>query len=196
MVKKSLQSSFFFFLLLLTWVHLYKDGNVYIKYEPKSSFWVVPFTFYGSQYCLAPKCSLLKITILGGSLHLLWFPELFGLKVLPVQNEHFGWFPQFSMLPSVVWLQYVFHSKSTFWVVSFTFYGSQYFLASKVLSAQNHHFEWFPSLVMVLSVVWLLGAFCIKMNILGGSLHFLWFPVLFVSNMLSTQNQHFGWFLF
>ena len=32
MVKNSLQSSFF----LCTWVHLYKDGSVYIKYEPLS----------------------------------------------------------------------------------------------------------------------------------------------------------------
>ena len=77
----------------------------------KSTFSVVPITCHGSQCCLAPKCFLLKIIILGGSLRLSWFPVLFSSKVLSAQNQHFGWFPSFFMVPSVVWLQRIIHSK-------------------------------------------------------------------------------------
>ena len=45
-------------------------------------FYVVPFICYGPQCCLAPTCFPLKINIFGGSLHFSW-----------------------SRLPSVVWLQ-------------------------------------------------------------------------------------------
>ena len=112
----------------------------------KSTFWVIPFTCCGSQCCLAPKCFLLK-------------------------NEHFGWFPSFFMVSSVVWFKYIFHSKSTF-------------------------FGWFPSLFMVPSVVWFQCVFRSKPIFfsLFMVLCVVSFPVLFGSNMFSTQNQHFGWF--
>ena len=42
-----------------------------------------------------------------------------------------GRFPSIFMVPSVVWLQNVLCSKSTFWVVPFTCYGSQCCLAPK-----------------------------------------------------------------
>ena len=123
----------------------------------------------------------------------------------------YGW------ISSVVWLQCASCSKSSFWVVPFIFYGSQCILAStcfplkikwvvpflwlpvllssKVLSAQNHQFGWFSLLVIFSSVGWLLRAFCSKINILRSSFHlFIWFPVLFGSNVFSTQNQYFWWF--
>ena len=65
----------------------------------KSTFWVVPINCHGSQCCLAPKCFLLKINILGGSLFLSLFPVLFGSKVLSAQNQHFRWFPSFLWFP-------------------------------------------------------------------------------------------------
>ena len=128
----------------------------------KTSFWVIPFTCCGSQCCLAPKCFLLKMNILGGSLHFLWFPILFGSNIFSIQNQHF-------------------------WVVPFTLYGSQCCLApmcfllktnifslfmvlcvvsfpvlfgSSMFSTQNQHFGWFASLFMVPSVVWLQIALC------------------------------------
>ena len=122
----------------------------------------------------------------------------------------YGW------ISSVVWLQSASCSKSSLWVGhSFFFFlnGSQCSLAPtcfplkikwvvpflwfpvlfgpKVLSAQNHHFGWFLSLVIVSSVVWLLSTFYSKMNILHSSFHFLWFPVLFGSNMFSTPKSTF-----
>ena len=133
----------------------------------------------------------------------MWFPSLFMVPgvvwlqcVFHLKYQHFRWIPSLFMVssvdwfqcvfhlksifwvvlfplhgslcclvPSVIWLQHVFHSKSTFWVVPFTCFGSQCCLAPK--------------------------CFLLKMNILFGSLLFLWFPVLFGSNMFSTLNQHF-----
>ena len=57
-----------------------------------------------------------------------------------------------------------------------------------MFSSQNQHIGWLPSLVMVPIVVWLLSAFCSKMSILGGCLHFLWFPVLFGSKSALCSN--------
>ena len=89
----------------------------------KAMFWVVPFTCHGSQYCLAPKCFQLKINILGGSLHFLWFPVLFGSNVFSTQNSTFK--------VVNVWLQSASCSKSMFWVVPFTCHGSQCYLVQK-----------------------------------------------------------------
>ena len=102
----------------------------------KSTSWVVPLIFYGSQCRLAPTCFPHKINSLCGSLYFLWFPVLFGSKVLSTQNQHFGCFPSLVMVPSVVWLQRVFHSKSTVWVVPFTFHGSLCCLVPSVVWLQ------------------------------------------------------------
>ena len=58
------------------------------------------------------------------------------------------------MVPSVVWLQHVFLSKSTFWIVPSVVWLLSAF-CSKVFSFQNQQFGWFSSLFMVYSVVWL-----------------------------------------
>ena len=140
-------------------------------FSSKSIFWVVYFTFHGSLCCLVPV--------------------LFGFHIFWTQNQHFGWFPLLVMVPSVVWLQCVFHLKSTFWVVPITF-----MVASVVwlpYFTQYQFFGWFPSLVMVPIVVWFIGAFCSKSTFwVFPSLY--GFPVLFVSTVFSTQNQYFGWF--
>ena len=144
----------------LVWTHpLSQIGNtrVLLNFCPSNQDnWMVPFTCYGSQCCLAPKCFLLEMKIFFGSLHFLWFQVLFSSNVFSIQNQHLRWFPPFlkndfycclasmcfplkinilgGSLPftwffvlfgSQCWLQYVFHSKSTFWVVPFTCYGSQ-----------------------------------------------------------------------
>ena len=96
------------------------------------------------------------------------------LYLFSTQNQHFWWLPSLFMVLFVVWFPVLF--------------------GSDMFSTQTQHFGWLLSLVMVPSVVWLLSVFCTKMKILGGSSQFLWFPVLFGSNMFSTQNQHFGWF--
>ena len=115
------------------------------------SWMLVPFTCHTSQ-CLAPKCFLLKINILGGSFHLSLFPVLFGSKVLSAQNNilggslHFLWFP-------VLFGSNVFSTQnSTFQMVPFTFMVPVLF-NSNVFSAQNQYFWWFNSLFMVLCVV-------------------------------------------
>ena len=63
---------------------------------PHHDNWVVPFTCYGSQCCLAPKCFLLKMNILGCSLNLfMYLSVVFGsiMFFFLTQNQHFGWFP-------------------------------------------------------------------------------------------------------
>ena len=64
-----------------------------------------------------------------------------------------GWFPLLIMVSSVVWLQSTSCSKLTIWVVPSIFYGAQCCLASM--------------------------CFAFKIIILGGSLYFLCFAVLF-----------------
>ena len=67
------------------------------------------------------------------------------------------------MVPSVVWLQCVFRSKPIFF-----------------------HFSWF--FVLFCSQCRLAPiCFPLKIHILGGSPHFLWFPVLFGSKLLSAH---------
>ena len=86
------------------------------------------------------------------------------------------------MVSSVVFLQSTLCSRSTFWVIPFTCCGSQCCLAPKCFLLKNEHFGWFPSFFMVSSVVWFKYIFHSKSTFLGGSLHFLWFPVLFGSS--------------
>ena len=90
------------------------SGFVHSSYLPSdwlTLVWTHPLSQIGNNTFFSQSCQL------GGSLHMLWFAVLFGSKVLPAQNQHFGWFPKYVMVPSVVWLQHVFHSKSTFWIV-------------------------------------------------------------------------------
>ena len=159
-------------------------------------------------------CFPLKIRNLGSFLHFLWFPVLFFSKVLSAQKHHFEWFPTLVVVPSVVWLLSAFCSKWTFWVVPFIFYGSQCCLVQIYFPFKINIFGWFLSLYIVPSVVWLQCVFCskpiffhfswffvlfhsqcclapicfpLKINILGGSPHFLWFQVLFGSKLLSAH---------
>ena len=172
-------------------------------FHSKSTLWVVPVTFYGtqcccfplkinifgssphyygSQCCLTTKCTLLKINILDGSLHLLWFPVFFSFEVLSAQNEHFGWFLSHFMVPSVVGLQHCFPLKIVILGDSLHFLWFPVLFGSNVFSAQNQYFGWFSSLFMVLCVVSFLVLFGFnsyvfhsKVNIFGGSLHFYGF---------------------
>ena len=91
-----------------------------------------PFTCNGFQCCLATKCFLLKIIILGGSLHLLWFLVLFGSNVFSTQNSTFQVVPFTSMVPSV-WLKCVFHWKSIFWVIPVLFLWFPVLLGFKII---------------------------------------------------------------
>ena len=103
-------------------------------------------------------------------------------KCFLLQNEHFGWFPSFFMVPSVVWFKYIFHSKSTF------LGGSLHLLLFPVFRSKSifFHFSWF--FVLFRSQCCLAPIrFPLKINILGGSPHFLWFPVLFGSKLLSAH---------
>ena len=171
------------------------SGFVHSSYLPTdwlTLVWTHPLSQIGNTWVLLQHfCPIMKIGCFP-SLVMVEFPVLFGSKVLLAQNHHFGWFPSFFfMVYSVVWLQCIFHLKSS---GRFPFLWFPVLFGSKVLSVQNYHFGWFPSLVTVSSVVWLPSAFCSKMNILLSSFHLLWFPVLFGSNGFSTQNQHFWWF--
>ena len=112
-------------------------------FHSKSTFRMVPFTCYGSQWCLALKCFLFKSVFLSKStiwvvlftlmvsIIVVWFQCVFHSKSIFL-GFPFTFHGSLSCLvPSDVWLQYVFHSKSPFWVVPFTFYGSQCCLAPK-----------------------------------------------------------------
>ena len=83
-------------------------------------------------------CFPFKINNLGGSIHSLWFPLLFGSNVFSTQNQYLGGFPSLFMVLWVVWFPMMF--------------------GSNMFSTQNHHFGWFPSLFIVPSVVWLQSA--------------------------------------
>ena len=123
--------------------------------------------FFGSPCSLAPMCFPLKISILGSSLHFLWFPVLFFLQSTLCSN-----FSNFKF--------------QIFWVIPFTCCGSQCCLGPKCFLLKNEHFGWFSSFFMVPSVVWFKYIFHSKSTFLGGSLHFLWFPVLFGFNVFSA----------
>ena len=133
----------------------------------KSTIWVVLFNCYGYGVVWLLKCFLLKMNILCDSLQFLCFQVLFSSNVFPTQNQHFGWFPSRFIVSSVVWLQCVFHSKSTFWVGPFPLYGPLCCVVSIVvwLQYEFHSKSTFwvvPLLVLVPSAVWLLRAFCSK----------------------------------
>ena len=137
--------------------------GVATAFLPNYDYWVVLFTCDG------------------------WIPSVFWLQSAFRSKSSFWVVPLIVfMVPSIVWHQRVIHLKLTFWVVPFLSFTVLF--GSKVLSAQNHHFGWFPSLVIVSSVVWLLSAFCSKRNILRSSFHLLWVPVLFRPNVFSTQK--------
>ena len=114
------------------------------------------------------------------------------------------------MVPSVVWLQRVFHLKSTFWWSSSlswlpVLFGFHMFFTQINTLGRSLHFVWFPLLF---------GSLVLSAHSLGGSLHFhgfqfclskLWVPyftfhgslycyvpVLFSFHIFFTQNQHFG----
>ena len=109
--------------------HVSLDSSIISKREhmgvattllPNYENWVVPFTCYG------------------------WISSVVWLQSASCSKSYFGWFPLFFMVHSVVWLQRVFHLKSSGW---FLFYGSQCCLAQKCS--------------------------LLKIIILGGSLHLL-----------------------
>ena len=107
------------------------------------------------------------------------------------------------MVPSVVWLQHAFSSKSRFLGDSLYFLRFKMFFDSNVFStknptfyvvpftfmfpkvvwlqcvAQNQYFGLFPSLFLVLCVVWLQSVFRSKSLFWVIPVLFLWFPVLF-----------------
>ena len=130
--------------------------------------------------------------VIGWFLHILWFPVLFGSNVFHSKSI-FRLVPFTFYVSSVVWLQTVLCAKSIIWVVPFTCYGSQCCLAPKCfllkMSIMSCSFTFYCSRCCLAPM-----CFPLKINILGGSLHFSWFPVLFGSNVFSTQNQYFGWF--
>ena len=82
-------------------------GVVWLQcfFHSKSTFLLVPFTFYSFPCCLVPMCFSLKINILGGSLPFTWFFVLFGSQCclapicFPLKinflfgSLHFLWFP-------------------------------------------------------------------------------------------------------
>ena len=84
----------------------------------KSTFWVGSFTFHGSHCCLAPTCFPLKIQYFKWFPYLLWFPVLSGSNVSLKINALGG------------------SLHSSWFLVLFS---------SKVFSAQNQYFGWFPS---------------------------------------------------
>ena len=160
----------------------------------KSTFWMVPPIFFGSQCSLAPMCFPLKISILGCSLHFLWFPVMFSSKVLSAQNQHFGWFPSLVVVPSVVWLLSAFCSKMNILGGSLHFYGSQLLLfVSNIFSIQNQHFWAVPFTFYGSQCC--LAPMCFLLKPIFFSLFMVLcvvlFPVLFGSNMFSSHNQHF-----
>ena len=100
-------------------------------YFPLKIKWEVSH-FYGSQCCLAQKCSLFQNYHFGWFPSLVtvssvvWLPSAFCSKMNILRSSfHLLWFPV------LFWLQCVFHSKSTFLVVPFTFHGSKCCLAPK-----------------------------------------------------------------
>ena len=124
---------------------------------------------------------------------------LFGSKVLSAQDQHFRWFPSLLCFPVLFGSNVFFHSKfsvlggflhscgsyccfapclfhpkSIFWVVPFTFHG---LFGSDVFSTQNNilsgvlHFSWF--------FVFASKVFLLEINIWVIPVLFLWFPVLF-----------------
>ena len=158
--------------LTFVWTHpLSQIGNTWVLLQhfcPTMIIWWFPLLF------MVPSVVWLRCAeeLSAQNQHFGWFPSLFmvpslfGSNVFSTQNQYFGWFSLLLKVSSFVWLQSVLCSKSTIWVVPFTFYGSRCLA-----------FLYFP----------------LKINILGGSLHFLRLPVLFGSNMFSSQNQYFGW---
>ena len=77
------------------------SGFVHASYLPSdwlTLVWTHPLSQIGNKHLFSQSWQL------GGSLHLLWFPVLFGSKVLPAQNQ-------------------------TFWMVPIICYGSQCSLA-------------------------------------------------------------------
>ena len=156
-----------FFKSALWLAHLSLDPPIISKFLSNHDIWVGPFNFYGSQLCLAPKCSLLKNQHFGWFPSLVMVPSVVWLLSASAQNEQFVWFPSLFMVSSVVRLECVFHSKSIFWMVPSPSHGSFCCLVPSVVWLQcfplkNNIFGLFPSLVMVPSVVWLLSAFCSK----------------------------------
>ena len=87
----------------------------------KSTFWVVSFTCHDSQCCLAPKCFLLKINILGGLLFMVsfavWLQCVFHSKFHILGGSLHIYGSQCCLVPMCC-------SKSIFWVVPFTLHGS------------------------------------------------------------------------
>ena len=68
---------------------------------------------------------------------------------------------------------------------------SMVLLCSKVFPTQNQHFGWFSQTFYDSQCSLTTTCFPLKFIILGNSLYFLWFPVLFGSKVLSAQNLHF-----
>ena len=100
----------------------------YLPIDWLTLVWTHPLSQIGNTWVLLQHfCPIMKIGWFP-SLVMFEFPVLFGSKVLLAQNHHFGWFPSFFMVHSVVWLQPVFHLKSSGW---FPFYGSQCYLVQK-----------------------------------------------------------------
>ena len=110
-------------------------------FHSKSTFWMVPFTCYGSQCCLALKCFLFKSVFLSKSTIWVVLFTLYGFQccLVPVcfHTKSIFWVFPLTFHGSFVWFPVLFgsnmflHSESTFWVVPFTFYGSQCCLAPK-----------------------------------------------------------------
>ena len=100
----------------------------YLPIDWLTLVWTHPLSQIGNTWVLLQHfCPIMKIGWFP-SLVMVEFPVLFGSKVLLAQNHHFGWFPSFFMVHSVVWLQPVFHLKSSGW---FPFYGSPVLFGSK-----------------------------------------------------------------
>ena len=141
------------------------SGFVHSSYLPTdwlTLVWTHPLSQIGNTWVLLQHfCPIMKIGWFP-SLVMVEFPVLFDSKVLLAQNLHFGWFPSFFMVHSVVWLQRVFHlkssgwflfmvpsvawfksalcSKSSFWVVPFSCFSFQCCLAPKYFLLKNEHF--------------------------------------------------------
>ena len=189
------------------------SGFVHSSYLPTdwlTLVWTHPLSQIGNMWVLLQHfCPIMKIGWFP-SLVMVEFPVLFDSKVLLAQNHHFGWFPSFFMVHSLVWLQCVFHlkssgwylfmvpsvawlksalcSKSSFWVVPFTCFSFQCCLAPKYFLLKKWTFCVVPFTCYGSQCCLAPTCFPLKINIFGGSLHFSWFPVLFGSKVISAQS--------